>query len=481
LTGKGTQGLDRMSRAVSGRPSGRLDRFPEDFLWGAATSAYQIEGSPLADGAGESIWTRFARIPGRTFEGATGDTACDHYHRYRDDVRIMREIGLAGYRFSIAWARVLPEGRGRVNPAGLDFYSRLVDALLEQDIEPFVTLYHWDLPAALDDHGGWLHPDIEAWFAEYARIVFRALGDRVAMWTTINEPWVVTDAGYLHGVHAPGHRSRFEAPRVAHHLLLAHAAAVRAFRAEARGRIGIVVNLEPKDAASDTPADRAATQRADAAMNRHYLDALFRGTYPEELQEVYGSGWPQFRQQELDRIREPMDFLGINYYTRSVVRHDPNAPPVYASAVRQPGALYTETGWEVHPSSLTRVLCWVRERYGDVPLYVTENGAAFADPPVAVGDRVQDPLRVEYYRQHLRAALRAMEQGVDLCGYFAWSLLDNLEWASGFAKRFGLVHVDHSTQKRTLKSSADFYREVIRTRGGSLVTPKTSEAVESTD
>ena len=442
--------------------------FPPGFLFGAATSAYQIEGSPLADGAGVSNWHRFAHTPGRTRDGATGDVACDHYRRHREDVALMRELGLEAYRFSIAWSRILPAGRGPVNDAGLDFYRRLVDLLLANGIQPLVTLHHWDLPAALDDRGGWLNPESAAWFGDYARVLFRALGDRVPLWATINEPWVIADAGYLHGVHAPGHRSLAEAPRVAHNLLRAHAAAVQVYRSEARGQIGLVVNLEPKDPASDAPADIAAAARADAYMNRQYLDPVFRGSYPEEMAAVFGANWPSFPAADFALLREPMDFLGINYYTRGITRHDDAAPPVHASPVRQPGSIYTEMDWEVWPAALTRVLVWIKDRYGDIPLYITENGAAFADLPRPLAGRVEDPLRVEYLRTHLLAAREAMAAGVDLRGYFAWSLLDNVEWAEGTTKRFGLLHVDFATQERTLKTSAHFYREVIRTRGASL-------------
>jgi beta-glucosidase len=445
-------------------------RFPDDFLWGAATSAYQIEGSPLADGAGPSIWQRFVHSPGLNASGDTGEIACDHYRRYPEDVRLMAELGLNAYRFSVAWGRVLPQGRGKVNPAGLGFYQRLVDTLLEQGIQPLVTLYHWDLPAALDDAGGWLNRDIADWFAEYARVMFRALGDRVPMWGTINEPWVITDGGYLHGSLAPGHRNLFEAPIVSHNLLRAHGAAVQAYRAEAKQRIGLVVNLEPKYPASELPADLAATRRADAYMNRQYLDPVFHGRYPAELREVFGAAWPQHSEADLDVIHQRIDFLGINYYTRNVTRHDDLALPVRASAVRQPEHVYTETGWEVFPAALTTILLWVKERYGDLPLYVTENGAAFYDPPKPVDGRVEDPLRVHYYREHLRAVHQARRQGVDVRGYFAWSLLDNFEWTLGYSKRFGLIHVDYETQRRTPKASARFYSEVIRTRGTALNT-----------
>jgi beta-glucosidase len=443
-------------------------RFPEGFLWGAATSAYQIEGSPLADGAGPSIWQRFTHTPGLTKNNETGDVACDHYRRYEDDVRLMRSLGLNAYRFSISWSRVLPEGRGRVNERGLDFYRRLVDALLANGIQPAITLYHWDLPAALDDRGGWLNPDVAAWFAEYAQVMFRALDDRVEMWATLNEPWVVTDGGYLHGALAPGHRNLFEAPLASHNLLLSHASAVQAYRAEGRHRIGIVVNIEPKDPASDRPEDLAAVARADAYMNRQYLDPVIHGRYPDELREIFGEAWPDFPAADLEQICQPIDFLGVNYYTRSVTCDAPRALPVRAGRVRQPRHAYTETDWEVYPPGLTNTLVWIKERYGDLPLYVTENGAAFYDPPMVQGDELSDPLRVEYFRTHLLAVHDAMKKGVDLRGYFAWSLLDNFEWSLGYSKRFGIVHVDFETQRRTPKASARLYSEVIRTRGACL-------------
>jgi beta-glucosidase len=443
-------------------------RFPDGFLWGAATSAYQIEGSPLADGAGVSNWHRFSHTPGMTHDGHTGDVACDHYRRWRDDVALMAELGLGAYRFSISWSRIFPQGTGSLNRPGLDFYERLVDGLLEAGIQPFPTLYHWDLPAALDDRGGWLNPDIAGWFADYASAVFRALGDRVPMWSTLNEPWVVMHEGHLVGNHAPGHRSVWEAPRVTHNLLRAHADAVRAYRAEGRNRIGLVVNLEPKYAATDRPEDVAARERAEAYMNQQYLDPVFHGRYPEELREIFGEAWPDFLDREADALAEPIDFLGINYYKRNVVRDDPTHLPVREGSVPQPRSTHTELGWEVYPPALTDVLVWVKERYGDIPLYITENGAAFYDPPAVQGGEVDDPLRVAYYRDHLRAVHEAIRRGVDLRGYFAWSLLDNFEWAAGYAMRFGLIHVDLETQQRTPKRSARFYADVIRTHGAAL-------------
>lgn len=442
--------------------------FPDDFLWGCATSAYQIEGSPLADGAGPSIWQRFAHSPGCMSNDDNGDVACDHYRLFRDDIALMRRLGLTAYRFSIAWGRVLPLGTGRINAAGLDFYERLVDGLLEHNIEPLVTLFHWDLPAALDDRGGWLNPDSADWFAEYAQAVFRRLDGRVKLWATLNEPWVVTDGGYLHGKLAPGHRNLYEAPIAAHNLLRAHAAAVRAYRAAGRHKIGLVVNLEPKYPASNSAEDLAATARADAYMNRQYLDPVLLKRYPQELREIFGEAFPNWPAADLQAIGEPLDFIGVNYYTRNVVRHDASALPVKAAAVRQTRATYTETGWEVFPRGLTDVLCWVKDRYGNPPVYVTENGAAFYDPPTATGNEVADPLRVDYLRTHIGAVAQAIEAGCNLKGYFAWSLLDNLEWSLGFSKRFGIVHVDFVTQNRTPKASAHYYARIIASRGTAL-------------
>ena len=439
--------------------------FPPDFLWGAATSAYQIEGSPLADGAGPSIWHRYSHNPGRIANGETGDLACDHYRRVSQDLDLMGRLGLKAYRFSIAWGRVLPEGRGPVCSAGLDFYERLVDGLLERGIQPMVTLYHWDLPAALQDRGGWLSPDSPSWFADYAALLFRTLGDRVPLWVTLNEPWVVTVLGHLTGDHAPGHQDLFEAPRVAHHLLLAHAEAVGAYRAIARGRIGIAVNLEPQYPA--TPADAVAASRRDVFVNRWFLDPLFLGTYPHELESIFGSAWPDPPERELQRIRSPGDFLGVNYYSRGLVRSDPSAHPLGAARIVPEGAPLTAMDWEIYPGGLTEILLWLKNRYGDLPLYITENGAAFDDPGPVDGE-VPDADRVAYLRAHLLAARDAVAQGVDLRGYFVWSLLDNFEWALGYGKRFGLYQVDPLTRNRTPKRSARFYSNVIQTNGASL-------------
>ncbi|QGU31721.1 GH1 family beta-glucosidase [Thermochromatium tepidum] len=441
-----------------------IARFPDDFLWGVATSAYQIEGFPLADGAGPSIWHRFAHTPGRVAGNDTGDLACDHYHRYREDVALMAELGLNLYRFSLAWGRVLPEGWGAVNRLGLDFYARLVDALLEQGIRPMATLYHWDLPVALHERGGWLNPDSPHWFADYAETLFRALDDRVPFWITLNEPWVIAVPGYLDGQLAPGHRDLFEPPRVAHHLLLAHAEAVAAYRALGHHEIGVAVNLEPQYPASSAPSDLEAARRRDSFVNRWFLDAILFGRYPEELADIFGPAWPEFPDESLARIRCPGDFIGVNYYSRGLVRAAPGSPPLNAIRVTPPDAELTAMGWEVYPQGLTETLVWLKDRYANPPLYITENGAAYDDPPPRAG-LVEDPRRIAYLREHILAAATALEQGVDLRGYCVWSLLDNFEWAEGYSKRFGLYRVDRTDLRRWPKASAGFYRDVIRSRG----------------
>ncbi|RDZ28361.1 GH1 family beta-glucosidase [Lysobacter silvisoli] len=449
--------------------------FPEGFLWGAATAAHQIEGSPLADGAGPSIWTRFAHTPGMTLNGDTGDVACDHYRRWKDDVALMKQLGLQAYRFSVSWSRILPEGTGRVNQAGVDFYSRLVDELLANGIEPLLTLYHWDMPAALDDRGGWLNRDCADWFAEYGSVLYRALDGRVKKWVTLNEPWVITDGGYLHGALAPGHRSRFEAPIASHNLMRAHGAAVQAYRAIGQHEIGLVVNIEPKYAATDSAADAAAVKRAHAYMNEQYLDPALLGSYPPELREIFGEAWPEWPAEDYALIKQSLDFIGVNYYTRSVTK-DAISYPLNTGVVRQPSGTYTETGWEVFPQGLTDTLTWVKQRYGDIPMYITENGAAFFDPPVAEPDasgerRVRDPLRMDYLQKHISAVHDAIQAGCDIRGYMVWSLLDNLEWSLGYSKRFGVVHVNYGTQERTPKDSARWYSNVIASHGRSLAEP----------
>ncbi len=441
--------------------------FPTDFVWGAATSAYQIEGSPLADGAGESIWHRFAHLPGMITGNDHGDVACDHYHRFADDVRLMRELGIESYRFSTAWARILPEGTGPTNAKGLDFYSRLVDTLLEHGITPSATLYHWDLPAALEDRGGWAHADAPKWFADYARIMFRALGDRVPMWATLNEPWVTMDNGYVSGGHAPGRRDWAEAVQVSQNLLRAHAAAVEVYRTEADKQIGLVVNLVPVHPATDSPADRAAAQRMDAYLNRHFLDPAILGTFPEEFPDIFGAAWHELPSDELAQLKQPIDFVGINYYLRLLVKDDAAAGPPRAQVVSPPDRPYTAMGWEIYPRGLTETLAWFQSRYGNLPLYITENGAAFDDIPEPDGN-TKDVDRVKYLKEHLHAAGQALRAGIQLRGYFVWSLFDNFEWQHGYSKRFGIVRVDFDSQRRIPKASARFYSDVIRSRGANI-------------
>ncbi|MDW8105826.1 MAG: GH1 family beta-glucosidase, partial [Armatimonadota bacterium] len=428
-------------------------RFPDGFVWGAATAAYQIEGSPLADGAGASIWHRFSHTPGTTHNGDTGDVACDHYHRWRDDVAMMRELGLKAYRFSINWGRILPEGKGAVNPAGLDFYDRLVDALLEADILPMVTLYHWDLPGALQDLGGWANREIVHWFGDYAQVVAERLGDRVRWWATLNEPWVFTFIGYVTGHHAPGMRDLWAGMRAAHHSLLAHGEAVARMRGilPAQAQVGIVLNLSPQHPASESEEDKAAAERVHVMQNALFVEPLLKGSYPALAERIASDFWPPVQSGDMERIAQPIDFLGVNYYSRGIVRHAPHGY-LQAEGVHNEGAQYTEMGWEVYPAGLYEILQWVHSLSPRLSLYITENGAAFRDE-VRDG-RVADADRVEYLRQHFLSAHRAIGDGVPLKGYFVWSLMDNFEWAYGYSRRFGIVYVDYATQQRIWKDSA---------------------------
>jgi beta-glucosidase len=444
-----------------------LGNFPNDFLWGVATSAYQIEGSPTADGAGESIWQEFSHRRGTIADRTNGDVACDHYRRYASDVELMRELRLNAYRFSTSWARVMPDGTGRVNQAGLDFYSRLIDTILQNGIKPMLTLYHWDLPQALEERGGWANPEIINWFAEYAQLMYRTFDDRVPLWCTINEPWVIADQGYVEGRHAPGRRDWAAAAAVSKNLLLAHAAAVDAYRSIGKHSVGLVVNLVPVHPASNEEADRAAANRLDAYLNRQYLDPSLLGMISPELPEMFGESWPDWSDDDLRRAQRTVDFIGVNYYLRLVVRDDPTCGPARARAVAQPGSRRTAMDWEIFPRGLTDTLVWVKSRYGDVPQHITENGAAFDEPPSAEKGII-DTDRIQYLNEHLIAARQAIEAGVNLQGYFAWSLFDNFEWACGYSKRFGIVHVDFETQRRTFKRSAGFYSDVIRSNGKNL-------------
>ena len=453
--------------------------FPSGFVWGAATAAYQIEGAVGEDGRGVSIWDSFASTPGRVRNGDTGAVAADHYRRWRDDVRLMSALGLRAYRFSIAWPRVQPNGTGPPNPAGLDFYSELVDALLDAGIEPFVTLYHWDLPQALEDAGGWPVRATAERFADYAAIVFGRLGDRVRHWATLNEPWCSAFLGYGSGVHAPGVRDGQQAVAAAHHLLLAHGLAIQAMRAAAppETELGIVLNLEPRRPASADPADVAAARLADGMLNRIFLDPLLAGRYPDDVLDHLGArvSLAHIREGDASTIATPIDTLGVNYYrplTVGAVRGDrlggdggsATWPGESAVAAVGNGEATTAMGWPVDASGLDELLVRLREDYKPVPLYVTENGAAYDDHPDSDG-YVDDVERVAYLASHLRAAQRAVDGGVDLRGYFVWSLLDNFEWAEGYDRRFGIVYVDYESQRRTPKRSALWYSAVIAANG----------------
>jgi beta-glucosidase len=449
-------------------------RFPDGFLWGAATAAYQIEGAADADGKGPSIWDTFSHTPGKVYHGDTGDVACDSYHRYPEDIEVLKRLGVGAYRFSLSWSRIQADGRGPVNAKGLDYYHRVVDALLEAGIEPVVTLYHWDLPQQLQDAGGWANRDIADWFAEYAAIAGEAFGDRVAKWITLNEPWVSAHVGYRDGRHAPGIRDVAQAVAANHHLLLAHGQAVRALRAAAGSRsleAGITLNLAVVRPTSPDAADWAA--ELEAQQNGVYLGPLFSGAYPERLTGEYSPAKVPglVRDGDLEVIGVPLDFLGVNYYHPhyvGVARPDgelrrgeePSGPGMVL--VQPEGLPITAMNWLVESSSIyelmTRVVAPVT---GSLPLYITENGSSWHDYVTQDG-QVHDYERLSYLRDHLAALHTACADGVNLRGYFAWSLLDNFEWAEGYAKRFGLAFVDFGTQRRILKRSGEFYASVTR-------------------
>ncbi len=435
--------------------------FPKDFLWGAATSSYQIEGAWNEDGKSESNWDRFSHTSGHIIDKSTGDVAVDHYHRWREDVALMAELGLKAYRFSIAWPRVLPSGWGKVNPAGLGFYSRLVDELLSHGIQPLVTLYHWDHPQVLEDRGGWTVRTTAEAFAEYAEVLARQLGDRVTMWATFNEPWVSAFLGYMQGVHAPGHHDLGEAVAATHHLLLAHGWAVPIIRRDSPGsQVGIVLNMAPIVPASSSQADEQAARLSDASLNRMFADPLSGRGYPDELHERYTLPASLVQPGDMQVIKAPLDFVGINYYFRNIVRNNEIAEERNKPREVFPNQEHTEMGWEVYPEGLYELLTRLKHDYDFPAYYITENGAAFPDHVAADGS-VDDPRRLAYFKAHLKQAARAIAEGVPLRGYFVWSLMDNFEWAQGYTKRFGIVYVDCATQRRIPKSSARWFQRVI--------------------
>jgi beta-glucosidase len=465
-----------------------LVTFPPGFVWGAATAAFQIEGAAAEDGRRPSIWDTFCRVPGKVRDGDTGDIACDHYRRLEADLDLMSELRLPSYRFSVSWPRVIPDGRGKINQVGLDFYERLVDGLLARDIAPLLTLYHWDLPQPLQDNGGWVNRETVDRFVEYAEVIGRALGDRVPTVATLNEPFCSAFLGYAAGVHAPGIRDNGSALAVAHHLNLAHGRATRALRTvlPATAQLSITLNIVQAEPASDSDADQEACRRVDTLANRIFLEPILRGTYPERLIADTRSitDWSFSKDGDLADIAAPIDVLGVNYYNpvviaatpqddrQSAVRHrhndadagdtpDPWPGTESAYSVPQPGP-YTDMGWPIRSDGLTRLLTRMHHEYPDVPLIITENGAAYPDT-VAADGRIHDRDRIAYLNDHLVAVRAAIDAGVDVRGYYVWSLMDNFEWAEGYSKRFGIVYVDYETLERIPKDSARWFSDVITT------------------
>jgi beta-glucosidase len=448
-----TQASDRSAPAAA--------EFPAGFLWGAATAAYQIEGAAAEGGRGPSIWDTFCATPGRVYRGDDGGIACDHYHRWREDLELIAWLGLGAYRLSLSWSRLQPAGRGPLNPTGVEFYRRLLEGLRERGVRPFVTLYHWDMPQVLEDEGGWPARETALHFGEYAGLVSGALGDLVEDWITINEAWVASFLGYGTGEHAPGRSDLGDALRAAHHLNLAHGLAVQALRAARPARVGTTVLVADIAPASDRDEDVAAARRVDGAANRLFLDPLFRGAYPADMLEHYApsGGFEVVRDGDLATIQAPMDHLGINHYHHNVVAADPDDRQLGARRL-PPEEPTTSFGWGVTPDALRRVLVRVAREYTALPLYITESGASF-DDYVDPNGRVNDTERVDYLFGYFSAAAQALREGVDLRGYFVWSLLDNFEWAKGYSKRFGLVFVEYGSQRRIPKTSAHWYRELI--------------------
>ncbi|WP_411105037.1 GH1 family beta-glucosidase [Streptomyces sp. cmx-4-9] len=438
-----------------------LGAFPQEFAWGTATSAYQIEGAVKEDGRGPSIWDTFSHTPGKVDNGDTGDEACDHYHRWPQDIALMKQLGTNAYRMSIAWPRIVPDGSGQVNARGLDFYDKVIDGLLEAGITPSVTLYHWDLPQALQDRGGWTVRETAEHLATYASAVAERLGDRVTQWATLNEPLCSGWIGHLEGRMAPGLSDLTAAVRASYHLLLGHGLATRALRAAAPGaQIGIVTNHSTVVPASDHPEDIAAATRMDGHTNRWWLDPVYGRGFPADMRELYGVELPE-RPGDLQTIAAPLDWHGLNYYFPATVTNDADGPVPFAREVRLPDVPRTGLDWQIDADGIESLLLRLTNDYGVRKLYVTENGSAFPDA-VGPDGSVDDPGRTAYLEQHLAACARAVRQGAPLAGYYAWSLLDNFEWAYGYDKRFGLVHVDYATQQRTVKTSGHRYADILR-------------------
>jgi len=440
----------------------RQIKFPDEFEWGAATASYQIEGAYDEDGKGESIWDRFSHTKGNVYKNHTGDRACDHYHRYKEDIKLMKEIGLDTYRFSISWPRIFPDGKGEINQKGIDFYKRLTEEILNAGIKPAATLYHWDLPQKLQDKGGWENRDTAKYFNEYARLMYQELGDLVPRWITHNEPFVVAMHGNYFGEHAPGNKDLETAVKVSHNLLLSHGMAVKSFRdISKQGEVGITLNLNHVYANSESSEDKTAKDYSDAFTNRWFLDPIFKAKYPDILMELYQKEFGGFEigDKDFDIISREIDFLGINYYSRALVEYDENSLFKHRN-IKPKESDYTDMDWEVYPDGLKDLLIRLNDEYTEKPIFITENGAAFADE-LEEGE-VKDNDRINYLEKHLAAADEAIKEGVPLKGYYLWSLMDNFEWAFGYKKRFGIIFIDYENgQQRYLKDSAKRYSEII--------------------
>jgi len=442
--------------------------FPENFLWGVATASYQIEGAYNEDGKGESIWDRYCSIPGRIANGDTGKVACDHYHLYPDDVKLLKELGVKTYRLSISWPRIFPNGIGMPNEKGIEFYRKLLTLLVENDIKPAVTLYHWDLPQKMQDIGGWANREMTDYFEQYAKYVFSKLGDLVPIWMTFNEPYIMSHLGHWRGGHAPGIRDFSTSLLVDHHILLAHGKAVRAYRETGlKGEIGIALDMSPIHAATQKKEDIETAEREDQYKNKFFSDPIFKGKYPQKVLDWFSDKvtLPEVSDEDLKIISTPIDFLGVNYYSRMEIKAGSDQWPIlFEYAGTDDEDLKTDMGWEIYPDGLYEILTRLNREYNGVKLYITENGAAFTDVVTEDG-QINDVKRLDYLKNHFIKAHAVIESGVNLAGYYVWSFMDNFEWGEGYGRRFGLTYVDYKTQKRTLKKSGHWYKEVIKNNG----------------
>jgi len=430
-----------------------------EFVWGVATSSYQIEGAANEGGRGQSIWDTFCKVPGKVANFDNGDIACDHYHRYKEDLDLMKWMGVKAYRFSVAWPRVIPDGVGRVNEMGLDFYDRLIDSLLEREIAPWLTMYHWDLPEALQLRGGWNNREVVEWFGEYAEVLTSRFGDRVKNWMTLNEPLCSAWLGHLYGDMAPGIKDLQTALNVSHHLLMSHGLACQVIRSNvSEANVGIVINVTPAVPATDSQEDSNAAQLADGFDNRWFLDPVFGRTYPADVIDALGAS-PEIHSGDMKLIAQDLDFLGVNFYFRQTVAADQNSKPLPIRSVNRENVKRTAMNWEVHPQAFEEILLRISKEYSPKAIYITENGSAWNDE--VINGEIIDDERIDYLARHLDVMRSAKNQGAPILGYFAWSFLDNFEWAYGYEKRFGLIYVDYKTQKRTPKKSAFFYRQLL--------------------